>query len=86
MTKSYLLLTINFLGLICVPFFTLTCEKVFYDTIQAARGHDIYTDGMHEGARGDKGGGFPSGAADCFPSFSLIPVQRKKVVESDSSY
>lgn len=58
-------------GLIFLPFFTLTCEKITYDTIQAYRGHDIYTRGPAEGA----GGGFPSGGWE-LPSFSLIPVQK----------
>ena len=58
-------------GLIALPFFTLTTEKVCYDTFQAFRGHDIYSNGPKDGARG----GFPSGGHD-FPSFSLIPVQK----------
>mmetsp|Transcript_32077 Transcript_32077/g.54100 ORF Transcript_32077/g.54100 Transcript_32077/m.54100 type:complete len:120 (-) Transcript_32077:1450-1809(-) len=58
-------------GLIMVPFFTLSCEKICYDTFQAFRGHDIYTNGPAEGARG----GFPSGGSG-LPSFSLIPVQK----------
>jgi hypothetical protein len=62
-------------GLFGLPFFTLTCEKTVYDTFQASRGHDIYKDGMHEGARG----GFPSGGSN-LPSFSLIPVQKKKEI------
>lgn len=37
------------------------------------RGHDIYTNGPAEGARG----GFPSGGSE-LPSFSLIPVQKWK--------
>ena len=57
-------------GLLMVPFFTMTMEKVVYDTFQAYRGNDIYTNGPREGARG----GFPSGGS-MLPSFSLIPVQ-----------
>jgi hypothetical protein len=46
-------------------------EKVCYDTFQAYRGHDIYTDGPKKGA----GGGFPSGGSG-LPSFSLIAVRK----------
>ena len=60
-------------GLIFLPFFTLTCEKVCYDTFQAFRGHDIYTDGVKESV---SRGGFPSGGSG-LPSFSLIAVRRK---------
>lgn len=58
-------------GLLCIPFCTMTFEKVCYDTVQAYRGYDIYTTGPREGARG----GFPSGGSS-LPSFSLIPVQK----------
>ena len=57
-----------------VPFVSLTMEKTAYDTFQAFRGHDIYTRGVAEGARG----GFPSGGSE-LPSFALIPVQSWKL-------
>jgi hypothetical protein len=63
-------------GLLLVPFVSLTMEKTAYDTFQAFRGHDIYTRGVAEGARG----GFPSGGNE-LPSFSLIPVQSWKLAE-----
>jgi hypothetical protein len=58
-------------GLLLFPFVTLSTEKTCYDTIQAFRGHDIYTTGPQEGA----GGGFPSGGSS-LPSFSLISVRK----------
>jgi hypothetical protein len=58
-------------GLLSLPFISLTCEKVLYDTVQAARGYDIYSNGPRDGAKG----GFPSGGSE-LPSFSLIPVQK----------
>lgn len=61
-------------GLLMVPFVSLTMEKTAYDTFQAFRGHDIYTRGPKEGARG----GFPSGGCE-LPSFSLIAVQSWKI-------
>ena len=39
-------------GLLAVPFITMSMEKVCYDTFQAYQGHDLYTDGPREGARG----------------------------------
>jgi hypothetical protein len=62
-------------GLLMVPFFTMSCEKVAYDTFQALRGHDVYTSGPQEGA----GGGFPSGGS-LLPSFSLISVQKQEAM------
>lgn len=53
-----------------VPFVSMSMEKIAYDTFQAFRGHDIYTKGPKEGARG----GFPSGGCS-LPSFSLISVR-----------
>lgn len=59
-------------GLLLLPFGTLAMEKCVYDTVQAAQGIDpnIVVDKKTRG-------GFPSGGAEAFPSFSLIPVQRQ---------
>ncbi|KAJ1432060.1 hypothetical protein B484DRAFT_430019 [Ochromonadaceae sp. CCMP2298] len=67
-------------GLLMVPFATLTMEKVCYDTFQAYRGHDIYTNGPKAGA----GGGFPSGGAG-LPSFSVISVRKSAKDETTST-
>jgi len=67
-------------GLLFVPFITMSMEKVCYDTFQAYRGHDIYTTGPTEGAKG----GFPSGGSS-LPSFSLIPVRSKSLSSSPTS-
>jgi hypothetical protein len=58
-------------GLLLLPFVTLAMEKSIYDTVQAAQGIDPNT-------RPADRGGFPSGGSE-LPSFSLIPVQRRKV-------
>jgi hypothetical protein len=60
-------------GLLLLPFFTLAMEKSIYDTIQAAQGQDPTTRPVDRG-------GFPSGGAEMFPSFSLIPVQSRRNV------
>jgi hypothetical protein len=57
-------------GLLLLPFCTLAMEKSIYDTVQAAQGIDPTT-------RPADRGGFPSGGAEAFPSFSLIPVQKR---------
>jgi len=67
-------------GLLLVPFITMSMEKVCYDTFQAYRGHDIYTTGPTEGAKG----GFPSGGSS-LPSFSLIPIRSKSSSSSTPS-
>lgn len=56
-------------GLLAMPFVTLAMEKCIYDTVQAAQGIDPKL-------RPADRGGFPSGGAELFPSFSLIPVQK----------
>lgn len=58
-------------GLILLPFCTLAMEKSIYDTVQSAQGIDPTT-------RPTDRGGFPSGGAELFPSFSLIPVQPRR--------
>lgn len=40
------------MGLLAVPFITMSIEKVCYDTFQAYQGHDLYTNGPREGAKG----------------------------------
>ena len=65
-------------GLLMVPFFTMSTEKVVYDTFQAYRGHDIYTNGPREGT----GAGFPSGGS-LLPSFSLIAVRKQPVGKTE---
>ena len=67
-------------GLLALPFISLTSEKICYDTFQAFRGHDIYSNGPKEGA----GGGFPSGGSE-LPSFSLIPVQKWKTTTNTNT-
>ena len=58
-------------GLLALPFLTLGMEKSIYDTVQAWQGLDPKI-------RPKERGGFPSGGAE-LPSFSLIPVQKRKV-------
>lgn len=68
-------------GLLALPFVTLAMEKSIYDTVQSAQGFDPKV-------RPADRGGFPSGGADLLPSFSLIPVQKRKpaaVVPLDNS-
>jgi hypothetical protein len=65
-------------GLLLLPFCTLAMEKSIYDTIQAAQGMDPTT-------RPIERGGFPSGGAELFPSFSLIPVQPRRNAVATSS-
>lgn len=60
-------------GLLALPFCTLAMEKSIYDTVQAWQGID-------PNVRPKDRGGFPSGGAE-LPSFSLIPVQSKKIIQ-----
>jgi hypothetical protein len=64
-------------GLLALPFVTLAMEKSIYDTVQAAQG-------INPNIRPANRGGFPSGGAE-LPSFSLIPVQPKRLLSSSSS-
>lgn len=54
-------------GLLLLPFCTLAAEKCIYDTVQSVQGIDPKL------CPKDRGG-FPSGGAEFFPSFSLVPV------------
>lgn len=65
------------MGLLMVPFISMSMEKSAYDTFQAFRGHDIYTNGPKEGARG----GFPSGG--CSLPSSLISVRTGRLKHGD---
>jgi hypothetical protein len=58
-------------GILSMPFITLTVEKVFYDSLQAARGYDLQEERRKSGQ--NPHGDFPSGGA-ALPSWSLVPV------------
>jgi hypothetical protein len=66
------------MGLLLLPFCTLAMEKSIYDTVQAAQGMDPSTRPVDRG-------GFPSGGAELFPSFSLIPVQSRRQPSQSST-
>eukprot|EP00593_Proboscia_inermis_P001735 CAMPEP_0171295556 /NCGR_PEP_ID=MMETSP0816-20121228/4152_1 /TAXON_ID=420281 /ORGANISM="Proboscia inermis, Strain CCAP1064/1" /LENGTH=146 /DNA_ID=CAMNT_0011768291 /DNA_START=26 /DNA_END=466 /DNA_ORIENTATION=- len=57
-------------GFFALPFVTLSMEKCIYDTVQAYQG-------INPNVRPKDRGGFPSGGAE-LPSFSLIPIQKRK--------
>lgn len=61
-------------GIFALPFVTLAIEKCIYDTAQSIQGINPKT-------RPADRGGFPSGGA-CLPSFSLVAVQKRNIVDS----
>jgi hypothetical protein len=67
-------LPFGFYGIFALPFVTLGIEKSIYDTAQSIQGID-------PNVRPADRGGFPSGGAD-LPSFSLVPVQKRNIVEN----
>ncbi len=64
---------IGYYAIFTLPFLTLGMEKSIYDTAQSVQGIDPCV-------RPQDRGGFPSGGAN-LPSFSLVPVQKKNIVE-----
>lgn len=64
----------GFYGIFALPFITLAGEKCIYDTAQSIQGIDPNT-------RPADRGGFPSGGAS-LPSFSLVPIQKRNLVEN----
>ena len=63
----------GFYGILVLPFITLGMEKCIYDTAQSAQG-------INPNTKPADRGGFPSGGA-YLPSFSLVAVQERNIVE-----
>mmetsp|Transcript_2430 Transcript_2430/g.3634 ORF Transcript_2430/g.3634 Transcript_2430/m.3634 type:complete len:125 (-) Transcript_2430:402-776(-) len=63
----------GFHAIFLIPFVTLGMEKCIYDTAQSVQG-------INPNTRPADRGGFPSGGAS-LPSFSLVPVQKKNIVD-----
>ena len=58
-------------GILALPWITLALEKASYDTLAAARGHDMQAE---HAKNGNPHGEFPSGGA-ALPSWSFIPIR-----------